>query len=69
MEKAGIERTTIIDKELNKLGIGRIHFGQKLYLPKNVMTYLELEEKDQVEYYQILHPDYKNIVIIKKIVK
>ena len=52
--------------ELNKIGQGTLFASYKMYFPKRVAEYLGLEEKDEVTYYQVLDPEHRDIVIIKK---
>ena len=57
---------SIDPSELNKLGRGNLFASYKMYFPKRVAEYLELQQKDEVTYYQILDPKFRDVIIIKK---
>ena len=56
----------ITPKDLVKLGYGPCHVGNKLYVPKTVIEHLELEPQEKVDYFIILDPEYRDLVVIKK---
>jgi bifunctional DNA-binding transcriptional regulator/antitoxin component of YhaV-PrlF toxin-antitoxin module len=51
---------------LVKLGEGPVYGGYKIYVPKTVFDHLKLKPKDKVEYFLILDPNHKDLIIIKK---
>lgn len=56
----------IKEEELATIGEGTIYVSQKLYIPKNVVDFLKLKEKDKVDYFIMLDPGYRDYVLIKK---
>jgi len=53
-------------EELVKLGEGPVYEGYKIYVPKTVFDHLKLKPKDKVEYFLILDPNYRDLILIKK---
>lgn len=56
----------IKSEELIKFGEGLVHAGYKIYVPKNIFDHLKLKPKDRVEYFLILDPKYKDLIVVKK---
>lgn len=56
----------IAPEDLVRLGEGPCHVGNKLYVPKTVMEHLKLAPKDKVEYFLLLDPKYRELIVIKK---
>ena len=57
----------IKSEELVRLGEGPYYrVGYKLYIPKNVVDFLELKEKDKVAYFIVLDPKYRDLIVLKK---
>ena len=56
----------IKSEELVKFGEGLVHTGYKIYVPKNVFDHLKLRTKDKIDYFLILDPKYKDLIVIKK---
>jgi len=57
---------TISPVELSSMGTGGVLQAQKIYAPRMVLDYLSLSRGDQLEYFQILDPNYRNVILIKK---
>ena len=55
-------------RELKPMGEGTLFRHNKLYIPARVAKYLELNTDEGVTYYQILDPNYQDVVVIKKVV-
>lgn len=53
-------------RELKRIGEGALYKHNKLYMPAKVAEYLEVNVNEQITYYQILDPDYKDVVVLKK---
>ena len=53
--------------ELVVLGEGTCYSGNKLYIPKTVLNFLNLNVTDKVEYYIIMDPNHKDKVVLKKV--
>jgi len=56
----------IDDRELVEMGGGALYKHNKLYIPARVVEFLGLDAGEEVTYYQIFDPDYKDVVVIKK---
>ncbi|MGD0449933.1 MAG: hypothetical protein ABSA79_02615 [Candidatus Bathyarchaeia archaeon] len=57
---------TIAPNELKSIGTGKLYSNNKLYIPASVVDHLELGVNQDIEYFQILDPNYQDYIVIKK---
>ena len=57
---------TITEKELSSMGTGDVLQAQKIFAPRKMLDYLSLDRGDQVEYFQILDANYRNVILLRK---
>jgi len=48
---------------------GPIHKGHKAYMPSDAMKIIGVEDGDSVVYSQILDPNFKDLLVVKKLVR
>jgi hypothetical protein len=48
------------------MGTGDVLQAQKIFAPRKMLDYLSLDRGDQVEYFQILDANYRNVILLRK---
>jgi len=57
---------TIPPNELKSIGTGKVCNNNKLYIPASVVDHLGLNVNQDIEYFQLLDPNYQDYIVIKK---